>query len=130
MTRSDVDVRSHTCTKFSSPLHGEQREQPERDLVEQRAVALLERGVEQLAHDQRKGEAEAAARAADGAEGERAVVRAQRASRRRAAESGETGARRVDGAARSAVSREWRDWSRQRVQGLAAEPAAARASSD
>ena len=64
-------------------LQREQRDEPERDAVEQRAVALLERRVEQRAHDLRKREADGRGdEQADGADGEPARVRAERGSRR------------------------------------------------
>ena len=44
------------------PLHGEDDDEQDRELVEQRAVALHERGVEQLAHDQRERESDSGAK--------------------------------------------------------------------
>ena len=58
-------------------LQREQRDQPERDPVEQRAVALLERRVEQVAHDVREREPDAGRDdETDRADRERAAIRA------------------------------------------------------
>ena len=57
-------------------LQREREDEPERDPVEQRTVALLERGVEQVAHDEREREADRRRDdEADGADGEPARVR-------------------------------------------------------
>ena len=48
-TRSAVLVSRYTCTKFITPCSANAAIRHERDPVEQRAVVLLERGVEQVA---------------------------------------------------------------------------------
>ena len=86
MTRSDVLGEQVDLDEVHRALQREQQDQPERDAVEQRAVALLERGVEQVAHDERKREADARGDdEADRADRERAARTDARAARWRPA---------------------------------------------